>query len=133
MSGVLLLLLLFLIGLNQRLSARLVIHPLPQLLTLYLFAAMLFLFLFSTTITLVTALTNWLHVIHLQWLSHVLHVRHHLSTITVWKSPIQELISSVMVSPLLFPTCGTLSHLRFFQLPPFLQKAGYHHLRDQMA
>ena len=54
-SGVLPLILLFLIGLNQRLSAWLVI---PRHLTLRLFASRWLLYLSSTSITLVTALMN---------------------------------------------------------------------------
>ena len=42
-----------------------------------------------TAITLVTALMNRLSVFHLKWLSHVLHVRHHLSTTIVWNFPMQ--------------------------------------------
>ena len=68
-------------------------------------------------ITLVTALTNWPPVIHLQWLGHVPHVRQHLLTIIVWNSQIQELIGSVMISSLLLPTFGTLSLPLYFRLP----------------
>ena len=51
------------------------------------------------------------------FLWHVPQARHHLPTIIVWNSPIQELIDSVMVSSFLLPICGTLSHLHFFRLP----------------
>ena len=57
-SEVLPLILLFSLGLNQRLSAWLVIPPRPRLLTLCLFAARWLLYLFSTAINLVTALMN---------------------------------------------------------------------------
>ena len=100
-SGVFLLILLFSIGLNQRLSAWLVIPPWPRLFTLCLFVARWLLYLFSTAITLVTALKNWLLVFHLQCLGHVPHGRHHLPTTIEWNSPMQELIGSVMVSSLL--------------------------------
>ena len=66
---------------------------------------------------LVTALMNWLSVFHLQWLGHVPHGRHHLPTVIVWNSPMQELIGSVMVSSLLCPAFGTLSLLLYFRLP----------------
>ena len=56
-------------------------------------------------------------VFHLQWLGHVQHVRHHLPTVIVWNSPVEEFISSMMVSPPLLPTCGILFHVLFFQLP----------------
>ena len=104
-------------------------------LTLCLFAARWLHFLFSTAITLVTALMNWLPVFHLQWLSHVPHVRQHLPTTIVWNSPMRELIGSVMVSSPLLLTFGTLSLLLYFRLPStFLPSKGRsHHLRDQMA
>ena len=86
------------------------------LLTLCLFAARWLHFLFSTAITLVTALMNWLPVFHLQWLGHVPHVRQHLPTSIVWNSPMRELIGSVMVSSPLLLTFGTLSLLLYFQL-----------------
>ena len=125
-SGVLPLILLFLIGLNQRLSAWLVIPPWPRLLTLCLFGARWLHYLFSTAITLVTVLMNWPPVFHLQWLGHVPHVRQHLPTTIVWNSPMRELIGSVMVSSLLLPTLELSPFLcisGFFQ-PSFLQKAG---------
>ena len=87
--------------------------------------------LFSTTITLVTALMYWPPVFHLQWLGHVPHGRQHLPTTIVWNSLMRELIGSVMVSSLLLPAFGTLSLLNF-RLPSF-KRQGYHHLRDQMA
>ena len=90
-SGVLPLILLFLIGLNQRLSAWLVIPPWPRLLTLCLFGARWLHYLFSTAITLVTVLMNWPPVFHLQWPGHVPHVRQHLPTTIVWNSPMREL------------------------------------------
>ena len=124
-SGVLPLILLFSIGLNQRLSAWLVIPPWPRLLTLYLFGAEWLHYLSFIAITLVTALMNWPPVFHLQWLGHVPHVRQHLLTIIVWNSPMRELIGSVMVSSLLLPTFGTLSLcISGFLQPSFLQKAG---------
>ena len=52
-------------------------------LTLCLSAARWLLCLFSTAITLVTALKNWPPVFYLQWLSRVLHGRHHLPTTIV--------------------------------------------------
>ena len=116
-SGVLPLILLFLIGLNQRLSSWLVIPPWPRLLTLCLFGARWLHYLFSTAITLVTVLMKWLPVFHLQWLGHVPHVRQHLPTTIVWNSPMWELIGSVMVSCLLLPTFGTLSLPLYFRLP----------------
>ena len=116
MSGVLLLILLFSIGLNQRLSAWLVIPPWPWLLTLCFFATRWLLYLYSTVVTLVIALKNWLPVFHLQWLGNVPHSRHHLPTSIVWNSPMQELIGSVMVSSLLLPAFGTHS-LLYFRLP----------------
>ena len=67
-SGVLPLILLFLIGLNQRLSAWSVIPSWPRLLTLCLFGARWLHYLSSTAITLVTAMMNWPPVFHLQWL-----------------------------------------------------------------
>ena len=70
--------------------------------------------IFSTTVTFVTAMMNWLLVFHLQWLSHIPHGRHHLPTIIVWNSQIQELICSVMVSSLLLLAFGTLSLLLYF-------------------
>ena len=73
-----------------------------------------------TAITLVTALTNLLPVIHLQWLSHVPHIRSRLPIIVVRNFPMQELIGSVIVSLLVLPACGTLSHLLYFQLPSAL-------------
>ena len=60
---------------------------------------------------------NWPPVFHLQWLGHVPHVRQHLPTTIVWNSPMRELIDSVMVSSLLFPTFGTLSLPLYFRLP----------------
>ena len=82
-------------------------------------------YLFSTTITLVTALMNWLPVFHLQWLGHVPHVRQHLPTTIVWNSRMRELIGSVMVSSLLLPTFGTLSLPLYFWLPStFLPSKG---------
>ena len=100
------------------------IPPSPRLL-LCLFTARRLLCLFSTTVTLVTALMNWLPVFHLQWLDHIPHGRHHLLTIIVWNSLIQELISSVMVSSLLFPAFGTLSLLLHFWPPStFLPSKG---------
>ena len=90
-------------------------------LDLCLFAARWLVFLFSITITLVTALMNWPPVFHLQWLGHIPHSRHHLSTTIVWNSLMQELIGSVMVSSFYFP------HLElspFFCIFVFLQKAG---------
>ena len=115
----------FSIGLNQRLSAWLVIPPCPRLLTLCLFTARCLLYLFSTAITLVIALMNWPPVFNLQWLSHVPHGRQHLPTTIVWNSPMRELIGSVMVSSLLLPTFGTISLLLYFQLPStFLPSKG---------
>ena len=105
------------------------------LLTLCLFAARWLLYLFSSAITLVTALMNWPPVFHLQWLGHVPHARQHLPTTIVWNSPMQELIGSVMVSSPMLPALGTLSLLVFpasFNLP-FFKRQVYHHLRDQMA
>ena len=116
-SGVLPHIFLFLIGLNQRLSAWLVIPPWPWLLTLCLFGARWLHYLSSTAITLVTALMNWPPVFHLQWLGHVPHVRQHLLTTIVWNFPMRELISSVMVSSLLPPTFETLSLPLYFRLP----------------
>ena len=116
-SGVLPLILFFSIGLNQRLSAWLLIPSWSRLLTLYFFATRWPLYLFSTTVTLITALMNWLPVFYLQWLDHVPHGRHHLHTIIVWNSPVQELISSVMASSLLLPAFGTLSLLLYFWFP----------------
>ena len=60
------LILRFSIGLNQRLSAWLVIPPWPRLLALCLFAARWLLYLSSTAITVVTTLMNWPPVFHLQ-------------------------------------------------------------------
>ena len=117
--------LLFLIGLNQRLSAWSVIPPWPRLLTLYLFGAKWLHYLSFIAITLVTALMNWPPVFHLQWLGHVPHVRQHLLTIIMWNSPMRELIGSVMVSSLLLPTFGTLSLTLYFRLPStFLPSKG---------
>ena len=83
------------------------------------------LYLFSTAITLVTALMNWKLVFHLQWLGHVPHDRHHLPTTILWNSPMQELTSSVMVSSLLLPAFGILSLLLYFWLPStFLPSKG---------
>ena len=77
------------------------------------------------TITLVTALMNWLPVFHLHWLGHVPHVRQHLPTTIVWNSPMRELIGSVMVSSPLLLTFGTLSLLLYFRLPStFLPSKG---------
>ena len=124
-SGVFPFILLFLIGLNQRLSAWLVIPPWPRLLTLCLFGASWLHYLFSTAITLVTVLMNWPPVFHLQWLGHVPHVRQHLFTTIVWNSPMRELIGSVMVSSLLLPTFRTLSLPLYFRLPStFLPSKG---------
>ena len=125
-SGVLPLILLFLIGLNHRRSAWLVIPPWPRLLTLCLFGARWLHYLSSTAITLVTALMNWPPVFHLQWLSHIPHVRQHLPTTIVWNSPMRELIGSVMVSSLLLPTFGTLLPSSAFPafLQPFLPSKG---------
>ena len=82
-------------------------------------------FLFSTAITLVTALMNWLPVFHLQWLGHIPHVKQHLPTTIVWNSPMRELIGSVMVSSPLLLTFGTLSLLLYFRLPStFLPSKG---------
>ena len=48
-----------------------------------------------------------------------------LPTTIVWKSPMRELISSVMVSSLLLPAFGTLSLPLYFQLPStFLPSQG---------
>ena len=80
------------------------------------FATRWLLYLFSTTITSVTALKKWLPVFHLQWLGHVPHCRHHLPTAVVRKSPMRELISSVMASFLLFPAFRALSLLLYFLL-----------------
>ena len=66
---------------------------------------------------MVTALMNFLPVFHLQWLGHIPRGRHHLTTIIVWNSLMQELIGSVMVSSLLLPASGTLSFLLYFWLP----------------
>ena len=119
LSGALPHILLFLIGLNQRLSAWLVIPPWPRLLTLYLFGAKWLYYLSFIAITLVTALMNWPPVFH------VPHVRQHLLTIIVWNSPMRELIGSVMVSSLLLPTFGTLSLPLYFRLPStFLPSKG---------
>ena len=74
-------------------------------------------FLFSTAITLVTALMNWPPVFHLQWFGHIPHVRQHLPTTIVWNSPMRELIGSVMVSSPLLLAFGTLSLLLYFRLP----------------
>ena len=94
-------------------------------MTLCLFAARWLHFLFSTAITLVTALMNWLPVFHLQWLGHVPHIRQHLPTTIVWNSPLRELIGSVMVSSPLLLTFGTLSLLLYFRLPlTFLPSKG---------
>ena len=135
--GVFPLILLFSIGLNQRLSAWLVIPPWPRLLTLCLFAARWLFCLFSTANTLVTTLINWPPVCHLQWLGHIPHGRNHLPTTIVRNSPKQELIGSLMVSSLLLPAFGTLSLLLYFQLPstflPSFKRQVYHHLMDRMA
>ena len=87
-----------------------------RLLTLCLFAARWLLYLFSTAITLVTALMNWPPVFHVQWLGHIPHGRQHLLTTIVWHSSMRELIGSVMVSSPLLPAFGTLS-LLYFRLP----------------
>ena len=82
-------------------------------------------FLFSTAVTLITALMNWPPVFHLQWLGRVPHVRQHLPTAIVWNSPMRELIGSVMVSSPLLLAFGTLSLLLYFQLPStFLPSKG---------
>ena len=122
--GVLPLILLSSIGLNQRLSAWLVIPPSSWLLNLCLFAARCVLYLFSTAITLVTALMIWPPVFHLQWLGHIPHGRHHLPTTIVWNSPMQELIDLVMVSSLLLLAFGTLSFLYFWFPSIFLSSKG---------
>ena len=94
-------------------------------LTIRLFAARWLPYLFSIAITLVNALMNWPAVFHLQWFGRVPNGRHHLSTTIVWNSPMQESISSVMVSSLLLPTFGTLSLLLYFWLPStFLPSKG---------
>ena len=107
-------------------AIRLISDPsLTSTLDLCLFAARWLHFLFSTAITLVTALMNWLPVFHLQWLGHVPHVRQHLPTTIVWNSPMRELIGSVMVSSPLLLTFGTLSLLLYFRLPStFLPSKG---------
>ena len=97
-------------------TIRLISDP-SLTLTLCLFAARWLLSLFSTAITLVTALVNWPPVFHLQWLCHVPHGRQHLPITIVWNSPARELISSVMVSSSLLPAFGTLSHFLYFRLP----------------
>ena len=83
-------------------------------------------FLFSTAITLVTALMNWPPVFHLLWLGHVPHVRQHLPTTIVWNSPMRELIGSVIFFPLYFPPLelSPLFCISSFLQPSFLQKAG---------
>ena len=94
-------------------------------MTLCLFAARWLLYLFSTAITLATALMNWPPVFHLHWLSHVPHGRQYLLTTIVWNSPMRELIGSVMVSSPLLPAFGTLSLLLCFWLPStFLPSKG---------
>ena len=107
-------------------AIRLISNPsLTSTLDPRLFAARWLHFLFSTAITLVTALMNWLPVFHLQWLGHVPHVRQHLPTAIVWNSPMRELIGSVMVSSPLLLTFGTLSLLLYFRLPlTFLPSKG---------
>ena len=107
-------------------AIRLISDPsLTSTLDPCLFAARWLHFLFSTAITLVTALMNWLPVFHLQWFGHVPHVRQHLPTTIVWNSPMRELIGSVMVSSPLLLTFGTLSLLLYFRLPStFLPSKG---------
>ena len=116
-SGVLLLLLLFLIELNQRLSAWLVNPPWLQLLTLNPFALRLLLFLFFYHCYFGHCSDEPSACFHLQWLGHIPSTKHLLSIIIVWNFPVQEQISSVTVSSPLLPAYGTLSHLLFFRLP----------------
>ena len=80
---------------------------------------------------------KWLLVFHLQWLSHIRHVRCHLPTTIVWNFPMQELIGSVMLG-FFYST----SYLQNF-LPVSVSSASlnlssftrwvYHHFRHQMA
>ena len=82
-------------------------------------------YLLSTAITLVTVLMNWPPVFHLQWLSHVPHVRQHLPKTIVWNSPMRELIGSVKVSSLLLLTFGLSTLPLYFRLPStFLPSKG---------
>ena len=76
--------------------------------------SLIFFFFFLTAITLITALMNWLPVFHLRLLDHIPYVGHHLPTIIVCNSPMQEFVSSVMVSSPLFPACGTSPISCFF-------------------
>ena len=99
-------------------AIRLIGDPfLTSTLALCLFAGRWLLYLFSTAITLVTALMNLLPVFHLQWISHIPHSRQHLPTTIVWNAPMRELIGSMMVSFPLLPAFGTLSLLLYFRLP----------------
>ena len=77
-----------------------------------------FSFHYALAVTLVTVLTIWLPVFHLQWLVHIPLVRHHLPTFVMWNFPTRELIGSVTVSFNQLLTCGTLFLLLFFGLPP---------------
>ena len=112
-------LLLFLIGLNQKLSAWL-LNPLLFLLLL-----------------LWSLFLKWLPVFHLQWLGHIQHVRWHLPTTSVWNFPMQELIGLLILG--FFYSTSYLQNI----LPVSVSSASlnlssfrrwvYHHFRHQMA
>ena len=76
-----------------------------------------FSFHYALAVALVTALTIWLPVFHLQWLGHIPLVRHHLPTFVMWNFPTRELIGSLTVSSNLLLTCGTLFLFLYFGLP----------------
>ena len=136
-TGLLPLILLFSIGLNQGLSAWLVVPPWPRLLTHYLFPARFLLYLFSTAITLVTALMNWLPVFHLQWLSHPF-IRQESFAHNYCVELSNTKITGNLFSDGFFPSTSCLWNSlpsvfpASFNLPSFKRQV-YYHRRDQMS
>ena len=121
--GVLPLSLLFLIGLNQRLSTSLVIPPSLCFWTLYLFAARLLRSLLSYRCYFGHCSDGLAASI----ISPKTQPRS-----THQASFAHRIIGSVMVSSLLLPTCEIQFHILLLWLP-FFKRQLYHYLRNRMA
>ena len=79
---------------------------------------------------LVTVLMNWMFVYHLQWLSHISNIRHHLPSYCVELS-----IARInRFSAGFFPSTSCLyKSLSSSVFPASFKRQVCHHLRDQIA
>ena len=112
------------------------IAPGPRLLTLSLSSPQGGFSIFSTAITLLTALMNWSPVFHLQWLVHIPHGRHpfaHNCCVELSNARINRFSDGFFPSTSrLWNSLPSNVFPASFHFPSFKRQV-YHHLRDQMA